>query len=426
MNGNFKRYILFWGSQSLSQLGSSMTSFALILWAYSKDGSATTISLMSFFNYMPYIIISLFAGAFVDNHNKKNIMLVSDSIASICSMIIFGLITSNNLQIWHIYIVNFVIGFMNSFQAPSLAVVIGKIVPKSKLAQVSGMNSFSSNLITILSPVFASALFAFGGLEIILIIDLLSFIIAFCVLLFFINVSENKYKKTEKYSIFSGSKEGFYYLKSNKGILMIIITMALLNFFSRLTYENILSPMLLARSGNNSYILGIVNVMMGIGGIIGGIIVVTGKFSKNSIKMIYISAICSFLFGDVLMGIGQNVVFWSIASFMASFPIPFINAGQNVILYKNVPQNIQGRVFSMRNAIQFCTVPIGIILGGVLADYVFEPFMTTNNFIVKALYIFVGNGAGSGMAVMFLCTGIMGCLFSFISYKQKSIRNLKY
>ena len=82
MNNNFKRYIIFWLSQALSQLGSSMTGFALILWAYTQNSSAMTVSLMSFFNYMPYIIVSLFAGTFVDNHSKKKIMLISDSIAA--------------------------------------------------------------------------------------------------------------------------------------------------------------------------------------------------------------------------------------------------------------------------------------------------------------------------------------------------------
>ncbi len=81
MNQNFKRYIIFWLSQSLSQLGSAMTGFALVLWAYTQEGSAMTVSLMSFFNYMPYTIVSLFVGAFVDKHKKKSIMLVSDSVS---------------------------------------------------------------------------------------------------------------------------------------------------------------------------------------------------------------------------------------------------------------------------------------------------------------------------------------------------------
>lgn len=207
-------------------------------------------------------------------------------------------------------------------------------------------------------------------------------------------------------------------------IFTIIVTMALLNFFSRLTYENILSPMILARSGNNSIVLGVVNAVMGIGGILGGIVVATGKYSKNSVKMIYLSAMLSFLLGDVMMGAGRNVIFWSIAGFAASFPIPFIDAGQNVILYRKVPEEIQGRVFAVRNAIQFSTIPVGILLGGFLADYVFEPFMMTESTAASVLRMLVGQGAGSGMAVMFLCTGLLGSLFSFLSYRKKDIQNL--
>lgn len=104
----------------------------------------------------------------------------------------------------------------------------------------------------------------------------------------------------EKKSIFAGCAEGFGYLKDHRGIFMIILTMALLNFFFRLTYENILSPMILSRSGNNIVVLGVVNALMGIGGVLGGIIVSTGKVKGNSVKMIYISAMLSFLLGDLV------------------------------------------------------------------------------------------------------------------------------
>ena len=192
MNNNFKRYIIFWLSQALSQLGSAMTGFALVLWAYTQNGSAMTVSLMSFFNYVPYILVSLFAGAFVDNHSKKKIMLVSDSIAAMCSAVIFVLSLGGSLAIWHIYLVNFIIGFMNAFQGPACAVAIGKIVPKEKLTQVSGMNSFSGNLVAVLSPVIAASLFALGGLPVILIFDLCSFVFAFLILLFVLRIPEDQ------------------------------------------------------------------------------------------------------------------------------------------------------------------------------------------------------------------------------------------
>ena len=110
MNSSFKRYIVFWSSQALSQLGSFMTSFALILWAYTQKGTAMTVSLMTFFNYVPYVIVSLFAGPFVDNHSKKKIMLASDSVAAICSAGILFLYVGDGLRIWNIYLLNAVIG----------------------------------------------------------------------------------------------------------------------------------------------------------------------------------------------------------------------------------------------------------------------------------------------------------------------------
>ena len=424
MDNKFNRYIIFWLSQTLSQLGSSMTGFALILWVYMQTKSAMTVSLMSFFNYVPYIILSLIAGTFVDRHRKKAIMLVSDSVAAACSVFVLILSIGSGLRIWHIYFVNCMIGFMNAFQGPASAVAIGKIIPKERLEQVSGLNSFSSNLVAVFSPILAAALFGFGNLQIILVIDLCTFVFAFLILLFVLQIPEHISENYEKESVLKGSMAGFQYLKDRRAILMTLVTLALLNFFSRLTYENILSPMILARSGNDSVILGIVNAAIGVGGIVGGVMVSTGKIKGNSARMIYLSAMFSFLLGDITMAVGQNVLLWSFAGLAASLPIPFITAGSSVILYRYVPEEMQGRIFAVRNAIQFSTIPIGILLGGFLADYVFEPFMMKQNMITHVLKMVVGTGDGSGMAVMFLCTGILGSIFSLLCYCRKDIREL--
>ena len=182
--------------------------------------------------------------------------------------------------------------------------------------------------------------------------------------------------------------------------------------------------MILSRSSGNNVVLGIVNACMGIGGIIGGLLVSIKKESKKKANMIYISAAVSFLLGDLIMATGRNVFFWSFAAFAASLPIPFIMAEQNVILYKRIPENIQGRVFAVRNAVQYSTIPFGILLGGYLADYIFEPFMRSKTGIVSFLEILVGNGAGSGMAVMFLCTGVCGFAMSILSLHSKKIQKL--
>lgn len=418
-----KKYIILWLSQSVSGLGSSMTGFALVLWAYGQSNSAMSVSMMSFCSYVPYVILSLFAGVFVDRHNKKSIMLVSDSIAAFGSLAILVSLLMGRLAIWNIYVINGIIGITNAFQQPASAVATGRLVPKEKISNVSGMNAFSNNLIVVFSPMLAAFLFAAGGLPLILLIDLASFAFAFCVLLFFIAIPEQVQKKTYR-SPFAGLSEGFAFLKDEKGILYMMLTMALINFFSRLTYENILSPMILSRSSGDSIVLGIVNACMGAGGIAGGIIVSVKKESRHKSAAIYISAALSFLFGDLLMAVGKNAFWWSAAALAASLPIPFIMANQNTILYRKIPAAMQGRVFAVRNAIQYSTIPFGIILGGCLADYVFEPFMVSGSEFAGMLGTIVGNRAGSGMAAMFLCTGICGFTVSVVSCFNREIKKL--
>ena len=133
--------------------------------------------------------------------------------------------------------------------------------------------------------------------------------------------------------------------------------------------------MILARSSGDSIVLGTVNACMGVGGIAGGIIVSVKKEGRHKAVAIYVSMALSFLFGDLM--------------------IPFVIANQNTILYRKIPAAMQGRVFAVRNAVQYSTIPAGIILGGWLADYVFEPFMSSGNRLAGMLGIIVGDSAGT-------------------------------
>lgn len=417
-------YLLFWFGQAVSQLGSSMTSFALTIWVFKQTGSAMSVSLLSFCSYLPYVLVSILVGGFVDKHSKKSILIISDTIAAICTINIFFSFQMNRLSIWQICFVNLIVGFVNAFQSPAASIVTGLLVPNEQYDKASGLSSFSSNLVTVVSPVLAGMFMAFAGLKMVLLIDFLTFLFAVgTVLLVVIKEPVSQVKRGEG-KPFDGLRDGWSFLKQNKGILYIMLSMALINFFSRLTYENILSPMILSRSGGNSTVYGIVSGVLGIGGIIGGVWVTVGR-KKPPIKMIYFSAAISFFFGDLLMGTGRNLWIWCIAGLAASVPIPFVMAGQSVILYKIVPIQMQGRIFAIRNAVQYSTIPVGILLGGYLADYVFEPFMASNNALSTMLQKVVGNGSGCGMAVMFLCTGVMGTILCCIAYKNKYIQQLK-
>lgn len=428
---NKNNYIIFWLGQSVSQLGSSMTAFALTIWAFEKTQSAMSVSLITFCTYLPYILVSVFVGGFVDSHSKKMILILSDTIAAFLTVGIFIEMSRNQLSLELICVVNMIIGLTNAFQSPAAAVVTGSLVPEGQYQKASGLQSFSGNLILVASPMLSGMIIGLAGLPFVLLADLLSFV--FCMATLFIvkierhinTDSGRKEVKKESGCRQTGSlHNSLSYLKKEKGILYIIISMAIINFFSRLTYENILSPMILARSGNDAKVLSAVSGVLGLGGILGGVIVASRKGNDNPLKLVYVSAGVSFLFGDLLMGMGRNLVTWFIAGLAASVPIPFIMAGQTMILYRTVPEKIQGSIFALRNAIQNSTIPVGILLGGYLADYVFEPFMASGRPSAVVLMKLVGSGKGSGMAVMFLCTGILGAFSCLMSHKNRYIKEL--
>ena len=86
-----KYLLILWSTQALSQLGSAMTGFALVLWSYSQYGSALTTALLTICSYAPYVLLSVFAGALSDRWDKKRIMLTCDTLAAVCTLGVLGL-----------------------------------------------------------------------------------------------------------------------------------------------------------------------------------------------------------------------------------------------------------------------------------------------------------------------------------------------
>jgi MFS family permease len=183
MFSGLRDFLILWSSQSVSRLGTAMTSFALIVWVYTQKGTASSITLLSICSLAPSILFSFIAGTLADRWDKKRIILLSDMMAAIGTATALVLFLTNNLQIWRLYIINFLLSFMNAFQGPASYVATTLLVPREHYVRVSGLQSFSGSVVTILAPALGSAILAFGGLKTVLIIDLAAFAIAFTILL---------------------------------------------------------------------------------------------------------------------------------------------------------------------------------------------------------------------------------------------------
>ncbi len=405
-NKNLKSYIFLWSTQSLSALGSGMTGYALVLWLYQSSGSALKTALLSVCSYAPYVIMSIFAGALSDKWNKKKTMLFCDLIAAISTVVVLILIKTGELVPWHLYLINALNGLMNTVQQPASEVAATLLIPKEDYQKTSGLRSFSQSLNSILTPVIATALFSFSGIESVIAVDIITFVVAFVSLWLFIKIPEPPKNETAKEPLFIAVRGGLAWLKGNPLILKLILYLASINLVASI-YDAALPAMLLSKSNGGETVLGTVNACVGIATIVGSVIAAVAPAPDNRVRAICLALLVSMSTENFLLAFGNAPVFWCVGAVLGWLPIPFMNANMDVIFRNEIPTEMQGRVFSCRNAMQFFTIPVGFLTGGLLVDRVFEPFISAQTESGFWGRIF-GTSKGSGAAMLFAVIGAAG------------------
>ena len=188
-------------------------------------------------------------------------------------------------------------------------------------------------------------------------------------------------------------------------------------------YEAVFPAMMLSRNGGSEKIMGIVNAVIGISTLLGSIVASISKTVKSRVKVICNCLLFSMSTENFLLAFGQNVWIWSIAGFLGWIAIPLMNTNLSAIMRLKIPEYMQGRVYSVRNSLQFFTIPIGYFIGGFAVDCIFEPFMSSqNNFVISALF---GTGKGSGAALFFFVIGFLGIIICLYFRCRESIWQLE-
>jgi DHA3 family macrolide efflux protein-like MFS transporter len=417
-NRKLRVFLVLWSTQSLSQLGSAMTNFALTLWLYQKTGSALQTAFLSICSYAPYVLMSIFAGALSDRWDKKKVMLFCDTFAACVTIVVLVLLKTDLLCPMHMYILNAVNGLMNTIQQPASDVAMTLITPKEEYQRASGLRSFSNSLVTILHPMLATALFAVAGMNAVIFVDLSTFMIAFIVLLFFVKLPEiicddtKKEKNSRKESLMVSSKVGLRYLKQNPMILHLILFLAGVNLVAS-AFNATLPAYVLPSSNGGETVLGIMYSCAGIATLIGSMISIVLPKPKNRIGVITGTMLFSLTVENFLLAFTRIPVLWCFGQLLGWLLVPIMSTNLDVILRSTIPMDIQGRVYSCRNALQFFTIPIGFLLGGFFVDQVFEPIMVSkqNNHL---LFLLFGEGKGSGAAIMMFMTGLAGAIICIV------------
>ena len=400
-------FYILWSTQSLSQLGSAMTSFALTLWLYEKTGSALSTAALTICTYAPYVVMSIFAGAISDKYDKKKTMLVCDALAALTTVLVFVLYKTDLLSMWHLYAINAFSGLMNTVQQPASEVANTLVVPKEHYQKISAFQSLSRSVISIGNPLIASALYGLAGLDAVIAVDMTTFAIAFFALLVFIRLPDTFSEARKEEKVLKLAKEGLKFLKDHPPVLYVILFMSGVNLIAS-AFDAVLPALVIPRRGNS--VLGVVTSCSGIAMVMGSLLMTVMPKPKDRVRVIYLTMLFSLGIENFVLAFSRNPVLWCIGQMIGWILVPVMGANQNVIMRNSIPVELQGRVYACRNTLQFFTIPIGLALGGFMVDNVCEPLMeahSTNQFLTQLF----GSGKGSGAALMMFILGVAGVLW---------------
>jgi len=405
-----KTYLLLWFTQLLSALGSAMTSYALVIWAYQQHGSALETALLMVCSYAPYVVLSIFAGTLSDRWDKRKTMLVCDACAALCTITVLYLLQHQALELWHLYALNVANGIMNTVQQPASEVATTLLLPRKHYQKAGSLRYLSNACSSILTPVIATAFIGLWGIEAVVAFDLITFGIAFAVLLLWIRIPAQT-TENQKETFWMALRGGLAFLREHRGILDLMLFLAAINLVASM-YNAAFPAMMLSRAGAGEKAMGIVNAVTGVTMLAGSLASAAAKPPKSRVRMICNTLLISMSTENFFLAFGRSVPVWCLGAFLGWIAIPFMNANLDAVMRLHIPHELQGRVFAARNSFQFFTIPIGYFLGGFAVDRIFEPLMLVQQEHSWLTRLF-GSGRGSGAACFFAvlaCAGIAVCI----------------
>jgi len=420
-----KTFIIIWSGQLASMIGSGLIGFALAVWIYDQTGQATPFALTALFSTLPRIILSPVAGAITDRWNRKKIMLISDSLSGVLTVVTAVLLLTGHMEVWMIYIISFLGSVFASFQEPAYSASIVMLVPKEQLTRANSMVQMGQAIETILTPLLAGALFATIGMRGIIFIDIVTYLIALTTLII-VHIPQPKSVVTATgtgLSIFKDIALGWRYLAERRGLLGLLLYFAAVNFFLSLSGVMV-GPLVLSFSSPAS--MGIAQTVMGLG-LLGGSLLMSiwGGFKKNKI-----ASVIGFIFlasiGYLVAGLKPSLLYIGVGMFILTFFIPFASGPSSAIFAAKVAPEVQGRVFATRSMLAQSMMPLAYILSGIFADQIFIPALMQGGALADTFVgDLVGVGPGRGIGLMIICSGILLLIISAIAYANPRIRNIE-
>lgn len=372
-------FFAIWIGQKLSWVGSGLAGFALIWWLTDLSGSATVLAIGSLLTMLPGIVLGPLVGALVDRWNRRLVMLIADAAIALASALLAYLFWIDALEIWHVYAIMFARALGSSFHDPAIHAATAQLVPETQLSRIQGLNSALTGAVGIVSPLVGAILVKAMPLHEIMTIDVVSAAFAIAPLLL-VTIPQPKHTGDDDISspsLWDDIQEGISTVWASPGLRMTLFLPPLLKL--TLIPAISLAPVLVTRHFRRDTLgLGWMNAMFGLGMVAGGVALSTwGGFRRRVLTSMVgllgtgVAALAIGLSPATAFGIGL------VGMLLAGAMLALTDGSLMAMLQAIIPQDKQARVFTVVMSGANLATPLGMAIGGPVADRFGVPILYT-------------------------------------------------
>jgi MFS family permease len=365
-----RNFRLFFGGQSISLIGTWMTRIATSWLVYRLTKSSLLLGTVGFAGQIPTFLLAPLAGVIVDRINRRTILVWTQALAMLQSLLLAYLTLSHRVTIHEVLALSAFQGVINAFDMPGRqSFMVQMVEDRGDLSNAIAINSSMVNLARLIGPSLAGLLIAATSEGWCFLIDGVSYIAVIASLLLMrVNVAAMKRAST---SMLEQLKEGWTYVSGSVPIRTILLLFALLSLMG--WPFMVLMPVFAAQVLHGGpHTLGFLMGAAGVGSLSSALALVMRKSVRGLTKMIPIAAL---LFGLGLIFFGMSKSLWlsMVLMLVTGFGMMQGMTASNTIIQTLVSEKMRGRVMSYYTVAFVGMAPFGSLLAGTMAHWIGAP-----------------------------------------------------
>ncbi|MEW6101262.1 MAG: MFS transporter [Candidatus Omnitrophota bacterium] len=359
---------LYWFGMTIVLIGDWIQVIALGWLIYKLTNSAFLLGLIDFIGAVPMFSLTLFGGVLADRIDRKKIIIVTQAFFMLLAFTLGVLTQANLITPFYVGLIAFLSSIVRAFDLPCRQAFIRELVDKERLFNAITLNSISFQSSQVIGPALAGIIASSLGISSCFYANAVSSL-AIIISLFFvrrkkvIDISCNAGK-----TVWQGLKEGLNILRESRLILMLLVTVAVVTFFSSGygTFMPIFAKSILKVDVKG---LGMLMSSAGFGALIGGFILIQmGDFKAKGRLLMF----AAFIFASSVVAFSLSKIFaFSLLALVFIGASRFTSAALvNTLLQLNVTEEFRGRVMSLFVIILSVFAPLGSLVIGGLSKYI--------------------------------------------------------